>query len=139
MIHKLAFSLAWLALIATCSAQEPNCEGLSCDNCPVYRDANDFIYVELTTECVLKNGKAELTCRCADPPEGALPAARDAPSTDDGEAEENGSDDIDDLPPDGGSGSRIPTQSYGTSNAAKASPFLFPATVAAIAAAIAFA
>jgi hypothetical protein len=51
--------------------------------------------------------------------------------TDSSEAVEN---EVNDLPPDGGSGARIPTQSYGVSSAAKASPLLFFASVAALAA-----
>jgi len=134
---KALLAFAWLALLAICSAQEPNCDGLICDECPVYRDTNGTkILVESTTDCIVKNGVAELTCRCAEPPKGALPLnARDVDIevANDGEAVENGDDDVNDLPPDGGSGGSRPTQSNGASSGAKAS-ILFLAAAAMLAA-----
>jgi hypothetical protein len=145
-MHKTTLLvLACLALFVTCSAQQPNCDNLTCDDCPVYRNSTDFVYVDSTSECVINNGKAELNCKCSDPEdEGALPAARDATTTDNNNSNNNNNNNADDgsgndintLPPDGGSGTGIPTQSYGTSGAAMAYSVTFLATVAAFAAAV---
>jgi hypothetical protein len=132
-MHKTALLiLACLALLSTnCFAQEANCDALTCDECPVYRDANGFVYVNQSKDCSIVDGKSVLTCNCDDPPEGALPAARGATPADDNTG------DVNDLPPDGGGGTRIPTQSYGeTSSAGHTSPMLLLATFAAIAAAM---
>ena len=125
-MHKIAvIALACLALLTTTSAQQ-SCDGLMCDNCPTYRDqSGNTIQVEQTKNCVVTNGKAELQCACADPPTGALPAARDATATagtNNSQAGAGGGADFNDLPPDGGTGSVIPTQSFGAPPSAAVKP-----------------
>jgi hypothetical protein len=137
MFRSTLLVFACLALLATINAQE-SCDNLKCDPCPTYRDANGFVQVKQTSSCVVTDVRPVLTCNCEDPPAGALLAGRDAPADSGGntnDAGNGGADDINTLPPDGGSGSVIPTQSYGTpaANASKTSPILFLATAAAFA------
>lgn len=121
------------------------CENLSCDPCPLYRAPNGTTASQApTSECIKEYGQDLLNCYCDPPAQDWVPAGRESvspsplPGNTEGPATpapvatpspnpspqlsgDNGEgDDLDILPPDGGTGAVIPTQSFGTPAASAA-------------------
>ena len=128
----------FVASFVTRQVLAAQCDGLTCDPCPLFQLANGTVAsASVNATCVQNSdGTYTLQCNCPDPPANAIPAGRTTATTPPSPSSTTQSsspspqgtttDEFQNLPPNGSGGASLPTQSFGQTSAAAAAapPFI---------------